>query len=304
MSFNCKLQAQRGTQRAHVSRRVNSLECIAFSTVGGTSMCRVTVHWRERLHFSTHLYTHCSIVIIMRMLQVTEKEGKKVSLKSKQALKPGELVAPGRRRCHQIATGLSTLYPDAASELNFVDEYQLTVAVMLSAQCTDKKVNEVTPALFGRFPCFKELARARISQIERIIRPVNYYKTKARHLIKMAKMLSSSSDGKLPRTHDELVELPGIGRKTANVILTELKAAHTMPVDTHVFRVSKRLGLTQGSTPRRVEEDLMSLFDPILWQSLHHWLILHGRRVCKAQRPLCGECPLRSLCPSARLPEK
>ena len=197
-------------------------------------------------------------------------------------------------------TELSRLYPDAASELDFGNEYELTLAVMLSAQCTDKKVNEVTPELFAKFPGFAALARAGLPQIERIIRPVNYYKTKARHIRETARILSRTRNCRLPRTLDALTELPGIGRKTAGVILSELGAAHTMPVDTHVFRVSRRLGFSRGRNPREVEEDLKSLFEPALWRSLHHWLILHGRRVCRAQRPLCRECTLNRFCPSAK----
>lgn len=217
----------------------------------------------------------------------------------KSGAKSKEKAALLNQRVNAVCRLFSSLYPDAASELNFSNEYELAVAVMLSAQCTDRKVNEVTPELFSRFPDFKALARAKAPQIEKIIRPVNYYRTKARHIRETARILSSTRKGALPRTLDELIELPGIGRKTASVILTELRAAHTMPVDTHVYRLARRLGFSKGRNVRDVEEDLKALFLPHTWRSLHHWLILHGRRVCRAQRPLCAGCALRGECPSA-----
>ena len=197
-----------------------------------------------------------------------------------------------------VLTHLSHLYPDAHSELAFSNAYELCVAVMLSAQCTDKKVNEVTPHIFARFHDFRSLSRARLSTIETIIRPVNYYKSKAKNLLGMSKVITKEFYGQLPTTFEDLVSLPGIGRKCANVILTELGVAQTLPVDTHVFRVSRRLGLASGNTPEKVEEELKAIFKPKEWRDVHHWVVLHGRRVCKAQRPLCKECPLAPKCPS------
>jgi endonuclease-3 len=190
------------------------------------------------------------------------------------------------------------MYPDPRSELDFCDAYQLAVAVVLSAQCTDKKVNEVTPALFRRYPSFARLAAAKVSDIEKIIRPVNYYRTKARNLVSLARTVVEEPGGELPATHSGLIALPGVGNKTANVILSELGQARTFPVDTHVFRVSKRLGLARGETVEEVERELRALFDPRHWRNLHHWLIFHGRRVCKAGRPLCEACALCDICPS------
>lgn len=194
---------------------------------------------------------------------------------------------------------LNQLYPEPKSELNFTSPYQLTVAVILSAQCTDKKVNQVTPILFKRYRTFRSLANAKLGELEQIIRPINYYKTKARNLIAMADRVTAEFEGALPPSRNALMELPGIGQKTANVIAGELGFEPTLPVDTHVFRVSHRLGLATGKTPERVEEQLKAQFEPRVWRPIHHWLILHGRRVCKAQRPLCGECQLSTLCPSA-----
>lgn len=193
---------------------------------------------------------------------------------------------------------LSKTYPEPKSELNFSNEYELLVAVVLSAQCTDKKVNEVTPLLFSKYPTPESLSLAKISSLESIIRPINYYKTKSRNLLGLGIMLYSDFKGKVPRTADEIRRLPGVGQKTANVVLGELGAAKTFPVDTHVFRVSKRLGFATANTREKVEEELKERFDRRLWRKLHHWLILHGRRVCKAQKPLCSECMLAKFCPS------
>lgn len=203
-----------------------------------------------------------------------------------------------RSKAHLLKT-FAALYPDPKSELNFVNPYQLLIAVMLSAQCTDKKVNEITPSLFSKFPSFAELSRARLAEIENIIRPINYYKTKSRHLIAAAKLIAQEFGGALPQSHDALTRLPGVGRKTANVILNELGIEPRFPVDTHVFRVSRRLGLARGGTPEAVEEELKRQFKSATWRNLHHWLILHGRRVCKAQRPACVACKLARVCPSA-----
>ena len=193
---------------------------------------------------------------------------------------------------------LRTAFPNPHSELEFKDEYQLAVAVMLSAQCTDKKVNEVTAVLFKTYPSFKKLSTAKVADIEKVIRPVNYYKTKALNLTGLAKAIMSEHGGKLPSDLDSLVALPGIGRKTANVILCETGACPAFPVDTHVIRVSNRLGLSCSSKPDKVEEDLKKAFPPESWRDLHHQLILHGRRTCKARGPLCPSCCLADICPS------
>lgn len=199
----------------------------------------------------------------------------------------------------QLCSILSELYPDPRSELHFSNEYELLVAVVLSAQCTDKKVNQVTPLLFSRYPTPDRLAVAEVPTVEAIIRPINYYKTKARNLIRLAQVLTDQHNGAVPRSHEALVELPGVGNKTANVVLGELQVKPTFPVDTHVFRLANRLGLSRGKNVEQVEDDLCRIFPPTLWRSLHHWLILHGRRVCKAPNPRCEECPLSKRCPSA-----
>jgi len=196
---------------------------------------------------------------------------------------------------------LKKLYPAPRSQLNFLSPFQLSVAVLLSAQCTDKKVNEISPLLFKKWPNFKALSKARISVIEKLIRPINYYRSKARNLSGLAKRVHQEFASVLPQDFDELISLPGIGRKCANVILTELGVAETLPVDTHVFRVSRRLGLASANTRDKVEFELRARFKSKDWRNLHHWLIYHGRRVCKAQRPLCAECGLKRRCPSRQL---
>ena len=183
------------------------------------------------------------------------------------------------------------------TELEFEGPYQLLISVMLSAQSTDKKVNEVTKPLFAKYPSPKLLSVAKLIDVEKIIREVNYYKTKARHLIATAKLLEEKWGSEIPKTHNDLTSLPGVGNKTANVVLSELGLDYAFPVDTHVFRVSKRLGLASANTRDKVEVELCSRFPKKTWQNLHHWLIFHGRRVCVARSPRCAECVLRGICP-------
>jgi endonuclease-3 len=192
---------------------------------------------------------------------------------------------------------LAALYPESRSELNFSNEFELIIAVMLSAQCTDVKVNQVTAVLFKSYPDASHLAKAKLIDIERIIRPINYFKTKSKNIIATSKLLHEHYNGKVPRTHDELTALPGVGRKTANVVLGETGAVPALPVDTHVFRVARRLGLSDGTTTDDVERDLMKQFPATEWRPLHHRLIFHGRRVCKARSPMCDSCTLAPLCP-------
>lgn len=194
---------------------------------------------------------------------------------------------------------LARLYPDPHSELAFKNEYQLLIAVMLSAQCTDKKVNQVTPELFKSYPNFKTLAQAKLTDVERIIRPINYYKTKSKNLIACAGKAVQDFASKVPDTHAELTSLPGVGNKTANVILSEKGVVPAFPVDTHIFRLAHRLGLSKGKTPDHVEADLRKQFPSSEWRNLHHRIIFHGRRVCSARSPQCGACELRPICPSA-----
>ena len=186
--------------------------------------------------------------------------------------------------------------PAVQSELHYRNPFQLLVAVILSAQCTDKRVNQVTPALFERFPAPEDLASATFEEVYPFVRSVSYPNAKARHLIAMAQMLLADYGGAVPSDIDALMRLPGVGRKTANVIASIVYDQPVIAVDTHVFRVSHRLGLSSGSTPRAVELDLEKHI-PVQQRAIaHHWLILHGRYVCTARSPKCSECPLSGWC--------
>lgn len=199
----------------------------------------------------------------------------------------------------QLISIFEKKYPDPRTELNYKNEYQLLISVMLSAQTTDKKVNQITPALFSVFPNFSSLSMGKIADVEKIIGEINYYKTKSRHIIETAEIVAQRHAAKLPKTFDELISLPGVGRKTANVVLSELDISPAIAVDTHVFRLSHRLGLSSGKDPINVEEDLKKLFPTELWHNVHHWLILHGRRVCTARNQICSQCELSVICPSS-----
>lgn len=186
--------------------------------------------------------------------------------------------------------------PIAESELHFDSPFQLLVAVILSAQCTDKRVNMTTPALFSAYPTPEALADASEEDVYALIRSISYPNSKARHLVGMARMLMADFDGRVPSDIDELMKLPGVGRKTANVVASITWGEPVIAVDTHVFRVSRRLGLSRGTTPRAVELDLEKHIPAELRPIAHHWLILHGRYVCTAQKPNCASCPLTQWC--------
>lgn len=186
--------------------------------------------------------------------------------------------------------------PVAGSELRFDSAYQLIVAVVLSAQCTDRRVNMTTPALFVRYPDVESLSKAEPEEVFELIKSISYPNNKSRHLVGMARKLVSDFGGEVPRDVESLMTLPGVGRKTANVVASIIYNEPVIAVDTHVFRVSRRLGLSRGATPRAVELDLEKNIPEDLRPIAHHWLILHGRYICTALRPKCGECPLRSWC--------
>jgi endonuclease III len=187
--------------------------------------------------------------------------------------------------------------PDAATELLYHSPYQLLVAVILSAQCTDKRVNMTVPAIFQQYPNPEALSKASFEELFPLVKSISYPNNKTRHLIGMAKMLVEKFDGGVPLTVNELVELPGVGRKTANVITSVIDNQPNMAVDTHVFRVSARLGLTyNATTPLAAEKQLVQYLPPELVHIAHHWLILHGRYTCTARNPKCGECGLQGVC--------
>ena len=186
--------------------------------------------------------------------------------------------------------------PIAESELHFDSPYQLLVAVMLSAQCTDKRVNMTTPALFSAYPTPESLAAASEEDVYELISSISYPNSKARHLVGMARKLMDEFNGQVPSDIDQLMSLPGVGRKTANVVASITWGEPVIAVDTHVFRVSRRLGLSRGTTPRAVELDLEKNIPEELRPIAHHWLILHGRYICTAQKPNCASCPLTQWC--------
>ena len=190
--------------------------------------------------------------------------------------------------------------PEVQTELEFGSVFQLLVAVILSAQCTDKRINQVTPELFRRFPDAKTMAEADVDEILEYIRSVSYPNAKADHLSKMSRMLVEQYQGEVPADMNQLLDLPGVGRKTANVILSVAFGKSTMAVDTHVFRVSHRLGLVSktADTPYKVERELVKNIPSDDIPRAHHWLLLHGRYVCTSRRPHCERCALSTVCPS------
>ncbi|MFD1769375.1 endonuclease III [Sphingobacterium suaedae] len=202
-----------------------------------------------------------------------------------------------KERYHAFVAYFSTHNPDAQTELNYSNPYELLVAVILSAQCTDKRINQVTPALFDRFPDAHALAASTADEVFVYIRSVSYPNNKAKHLVGMAKKLIEEFGGIVPDKVEELTKLPGVGRKTANVISSVVYNQPAMAVDTHVFRVANRLGLTsRATTPLAVEKQLVKYLPKETIAVAHHWLILHGRYICLARRPKCEECPITYFC--------
>ena len=204
-----------------------------------------------------------------------------------------------RQRYEYILDYFRTRLPEVTSELRFKTPFQLLVATVLSAQCTDRRVNEVTPALFARFPNAREMALADEAQIHEYIRSVSYPNSKARHLKAMSEMLVADFSGEVPTDADDLGKLPGVGRKTANVVQAVSFGRATMAVDTHVYRVSHRLGLVSknDNTPLKVEKQLMKNIPVEDVPRAHHWLLLHGRYVCTSRAPHCDRCDLKAICP-------
>jgi endonuclease-3 len=208
-----------------------------------------------------------------------------------------------RARTRRIVTRLAKLYPDAHCELDFGNPLQLLIATILSAQCTDVRVNMVTPALFARYPDAAAFAKAGAKELENLIRSTGFYRAKARNIQLCCGQLVERHGGEVPSTMEELVALNGVGRKTANVILGNAFDIPGLPVDTHVTRLSWRLGLTTETDPVKIERDLTALVPPKGWTMLGHRLIFHGRRVCHARKPCCEECGLAKDCPRNGVPE-
>lgn len=197
---------------------------------------------------------------------------------------------------HAVTSWFSANMETAETELHYDSPFHLLIAVILSAQCTDKRVNMHTPAIFERFPTPEALAEAGFDEVYSYIRSISFPNNKARHLIGMAQMLVSDFNGEVPSEPELLERLPGVGRKTANVIASVIYDKPVIAVDTHVFRVSRRIGLSDGKTVEAVERDLTEGFAPELRPKAHHWLILHGRYTCTARRPKCEVCGLKDIC--------
>ena len=223
-------------------------------------------------------------------------------MKTRSSARPAgrESKAAKAARAKTILGRLKRQYPDARCALRHGDAYQLLVATILSAQCTDTRVNMVTPAFFARYPSPEALARADRGEVEEIIRSTGFFRNKTRSLIGMAQALVADHRGEVPRTMAELRVLPGVGRKTANVVLGNAYGINEgVTVDTHVTRLSRLLGLSRHDDPVKIEQDLMPLFPQEDWALLSHLLITHGRQICIARRPRCTECVVADLCPSA-----
>ena len=191
---------------------------------------------------------------------------------------------------------LAAQHPDARPELDFTNPYELLIATILSAQCTDKQVNKVTPALFAAYPTPADMAKAEPKEIEPFIRSCGFYHNKAKNIVLACRDIAEKFNGAVPDTRAEMESLAGVGRKTANVVLSNAFGVPAIAVDTHVFRVSNRIGLASASNVEETERQLMQNIPEEQWSIAHHWLIFHGRRVCKAQNPKCGECMLSALC--------
>lgn len=206
-------------------------------------------------------------------------------------------VSP-KQRAAQVVESLRAEYGDAECALRHANPFQLLIATILSAQCTDERVNQVTPALFARFPTPAALAAAPLAEIETLIQSTGFFRNKARNIQACCAQIVAEHDGEVPRDMESLVGLPGVGRKTANVVMgTAFREPTGVVVDTHVQRLSRRLGLTKEPSPEKIEQDLMKLLPRAEWIDFSHRMIHHGRRVCKARRPLCETCPMQEFCP-------
>lgn len=209
-----------------------------------------------------------------------------------------ETLLGKKRRVRRIHRALGEVYAYAVAELDFENAFELLIATVLSAQTTDVRVNSITPELFRRWPDAGAMAHAEETELAEVIRPTGFYRAKTRSLLGLSRALVSDHDGEVPDSLDELVALPGVGRKTAFVVLGDAFGKPGLTVDTHFGRLARRLGMTQQQDPVKVEQDVAQLFERRDWTDLSHRLVFHGRRVCHARRPACGVCPIATLCPA------
>ena len=213
---------------------------------------------------------------------------------------PRESLKSKRERALAVCERIGEHYPDAQSALNFGgDPFRLTIAVLLSAQTTDAAVNKVTPVLWERYPRIEDLAAANVGDVSEIIHSIGFFRTKAANCVKCAQMVLSDFGGEVPHTMEELQKLPGVGRKTANIVMNAgFGIVEGIAVDTHVFRIAHKLKLSNAKDPSATEQDLLKVIPPELWGPVNHQWILFGRQVCSAKKPTCGECFLSDICPS------
>ncbi|MDY3049007.1 MAG: endonuclease III [Rothia sp. (in: high G+C Gram-positive bacteria)] len=236
----------------------------------------------------------------LKTRSVPEPKARAAARKQARAAARGQTESPLAltRRARKINRILGETYPYAVAELDFDNPFQLLVATVLSAQTTDVRVNATTPELFARYPDAAALASARIEEVEDIVRPLGFYRSKAKAIVNLAAQLLADHRGQVPGTLEELVKLPGVGRKTAFVVLGNAFKQPGITVDTHFGRLARRLGFTSEEDPVKVERDLAQLFKPKDWTQLSHRLVYQGRRICHAQKPACGACPVADLCPA------
>lgn len=237
---------------------------------------------------------------LLEIRSVPEPKARASARKHARAAARGETESPLAltRRARKINRILGETYPYAVAELDFDNPFELLVATVLSAQTTDVRVNTTTPELFARYPDAAALASARIEDVEDIVRPLGFYRSKAKAIVNLAAQLMTDYRGQVPGRLEELVKLPGVGRKTAFVVLGNAFGKPGLTVDTHFGRLARRFGFTTEEDPVKVERDVAELFEPKDWTQLSHRLVYHGRRICHAQKPACGACPVADLCPA------
>lgn len=201
-----------------------------------------------------------------------------------------------KRKINEVLLILEEIYPEVTTALNYKTPFELLVSTILSAQCTDKRVNIITEKLYAEYNKPEEFASLDVKELEEMIRSCGFYRNKSENIILTSRILLDKFNGKVPKTREELMKLPGVGRKTANVVLSNAFGQDAIAVDTHVFRVSNRLGLAKSIKVEETERQLMQNIPKNKWSKAHHWLIYHGRNICKSRRPLCENCPVQNLC--------